>query len=779
MRLAASSLSSLLVMVLALAVLSGCGEKPAVAKNPKFVPAEDQEDGDKRDEKKADPPPKRVEGDPNEEGPPLPEKPAKPVKPVAQKPMEVDDQFPFPQKWSLEEVFEGKDFFPKDGEWLNTSGPLKLKDLKGKFVILDFWTYCCINCMHILPELKKLEHKYPNELVVIGVHSAKFDGEKDTQNIKDAILRYEIEHPVVNDPEHYLWSMIGIRSWPTVVLIDPEGNLVALKSGEFEADLFAEVLDRAIPYYEKKGTLSHQPLRFEQAAESAAKTPLRYPGKILADEAGKRLFISDSNHNRIVISSLDGKLIDVIGSGAIGKADGAYDKATFDHPQGCFLQGETLYVADTENHLLRKVDLKEKTVKTIAGTGQQARAPLPGMGPILKQLEANPGEEPTLPKRWYDKPLETALNSPWALWIHDKDLYIAMAGPHQIWRMPLDESEIGVYAGNGREDIVDGPLAPEGLDALRHSLGFSSFAQPSGLSGDDEWLYVADSEGSSIRAVPFDPTKNVRTVVGTQDEEGGRLFKFGDADGLPGQALFQHPLDVLYHDGTIYVADTYNNKIRTVNAKTGETKTLVGTGDAGKNDETGTFDEPTGLAYAAGKLYVADTNNSLVRVVDIESKKVSTLTIEGLAPPKLATNDKRPDFAGAVIVKSDEALALKPEDGKVTLNIELILPEGWKINPLAPAVYYVDETGDAKLIDEAALGKKSLEKPSATFAVTLPVKPGETSVSISMNYYYCQDETESGLCKIGSVVFQQPLKISDDAKQTSAKLAHVVKDFAP
>jgi hypothetical protein len=166
-------------------------------------------------------------------------------------------------------------------------------------------------------------------------------------------------------------------------------------------------------------------------------------------------------------------------------------------------------------------------------------------------------------------------------------------------------------------------------------------------------------------------------------------------------------------------------------------------------------------------------------VVDLTSKKVSTLSIEGLAPPKLAKTDKRPDFATAVIVKSEEAFELKPEDGKVTLNVELQLPAGWKINPLAPAVYYVDETGEAKLIDEFALGKKSLEKPSATFAVTLPAKAGETSVSISMNYYYCQDETESGLCKIGSVVFQQPIKIAEDAKESQATLKHKVDEQAP
>ena len=116
--------------------------------------------------------------------------------------------------------------FPEGMEWLNTDGPLKLADLRGKFVLLDFWTYCCINCMHVLPELKKLEKQFDKQLVVIGVHSAKFENERDVKNISDAILRYEIEHPVVNDRDHTLWTQYGVRSWPSTLLIDPEGNVV-------------------------------------------------------------------------------------------------------------------------------------------------------------------------------------------------------------------------------------------------------------------------------------------------------------------------------------------------------------------------------------------------------------------------------------------------------------------------------------------------------------------------------------------------------------------------
>ena len=201
--------------------------------------------------------------------------------------------------------------------WLNTAGPLELEKLRGKFVLLDFWTYCCINCMHILPELKKLEQAHPNDLVVIGVHSAKFETERDSKNITDAILRYDIRHPVVNDARLAIWRNFGVNTWPTVLLIDPEGYVVFGLTGEFQAETIEKKLVPGIAWYRKKGVLDETPVHFDLAAYQAEETPLRYPGKILADEPGDRLFIADSNHHRIVVARLDGQLIDVIGNGTL------------------------------------------------------------------------------------------------------------------------------------------------------------------------------------------------------------------------------------------------------------------------------------------------------------------------------------------------------------------------------------------------------------------------------------------------------------------------------
>jgi thiol-disulfide isomerase/thioredoxin len=477
--------------------------------------------------------------------------------------------------------------------WLNTAGPLRLKDLKGKIVLIDFWTLCCINCIHVLPDLAKLEKKYPNELVVIGVHTAKFDNEKNTESIRKAVLRYEIAHPVVNDAEQKIWQAFGSRSWPTLCLIDPEGEIVYMDSGEGQYEELDREIAQLIKVHKAKKTLNTRPMKFQLARFSeTGKSPLFFPGKVIADPPSKRIFIADSTHHRIVITDMDGNKIAVAGMGEPGRADGAFDKASFNDPQGMALKGDTLYVADRKNHLIRALDLKAQSVTTVAGTGEQGRD--------------REGDRPAL---------EVGLNSPWDLLLVGNRLFIAMAGHHQIWVMDLNTKRPAAYAGDGGEDLVDGTLSR------------SRFAQPSGLTTDGRTLYVADSETSSIRTVPLIPRGEVRTVVGLD------LFKFGDADGIGDDVRLQHALGVAWHDGKLYAADTYNNKIKEIDPLRRSSKTFLGGEEEGWLARP-LFSEPGGIHYAAGKLYVADTNAHRIRVIDLKTKSVSTLQLKGVTAPK-------------------------------------------------------------------------------------------------------------------------------------------------
>ncbi len=481
--------------------------------------------------------------------------------------------------------------FPEGLQWLNTDKPLTLEALKGKVVLLDFWTYCCINCIHTIPDLKKLEAKFPNELVVIGVHSAKFENEKEAQNIRQAILRYEIEHPVANDKDFQFWRGYGVNSWPTLVLIDPAGRAVGMASGEGHYDVLEQKIGELANEF--KGKMNLQPMKWALEKYKRAPSILAFPGKITGDEKGGRLFFSDSNHNRIFITSLDGAVQEVIGSGKTGLKDGDYETAQFFRPQGvCYDPAkDVLYVTDTNNHALRKVNLKTKRVTTVVGNGRKGGyPPLGGMGAA------------------------GLLASPWDVTLLKDSLYVANAGTHQIWQVQPETRVAKPFAGTGGENILDG------------ARGEALLAQPSGIATNGTNLFFADSEVSAVRSV--DMSKGaVNTLIG----QG--LFEFGDIDGMNPKARLQHPIGVAYRDNFVYVADTYNHKIKRVDIRTKAVETYIGTGKPGFKDGNflqAQFNEPNGMAFVGGKLYITDTNNNSIRVVDLKKEMVTTLKLSGL-----------------------------------------------------------------------------------------------------------------------------------------------------
>ena len=618
--------------------------------------------------------------------------------------------------------------------WLNTDKPLTLAALKGKVVLLDFWTYGCINCIHIIPDLKRLEHKYPNQLVVIGVHSAKFENEKDTENIRRIILRYELEHPVYNDAEYKVWQSYGVRAWPTQVLIDPAGYVIGSVSGEGNYDLIDQVVTKVVDEFRKRGELNEEPLNLTLERAKVGDLPLAFPGKILADAKGDRLFIADSNHNRLVITKLDGTLIESIGTGVPGAVDGAFDKASFNRPQGMALDGESLYVADTENHLIRRVDLKTRTVQTVAGTGQQARD-------YFKQGSAR----------------TIQLSSPWDLQLVGRQLYITMAGTHQIWKLDLDQQEVSTFAGSGREARQDGPLLEAG------------FAQPSGIASDGKKLYIADSESNIIRAINIASGK-VETLV------GGDLFDFGDVDGSGDDVRLQHPLGVFAINGEVLIADTYNHKIKELDPKARSVKTFLGTGKPGQADgAVPSFYEPGGLSVANGKLYIADTNNHAVRVVDVKTKRTGTLNIKGLQPPAsgmVATLTEGESSPNAEEIKLAPQILSARSDAELIAQVEL--PSGYHLNPAAPQRYRISvESGPQQLglLSETEPGATGHDKvvsrslKNLQLPLRIPIRSFETGkaeLRLQLTLFYCREDN-TGTCRIKTLVWRVPVEVTNSA----------------
>jgi len=562
--------------------------------------------------------------------------------------------------------------FPPGAEWLNTGRPLTMRDLRGKVVLLDFWTFCCINCMHILADLKKLEHKYAGELVVVGVHSAKFSAERVTENVRQAVLRYQIEHPVVNDPQMWMWRQYGVRAWPSVVLIDPEGKVIGGHSGEGIYAPFDQIIGKVIEVFDAEGAIDRRPLDLAREDARAPRPLLSFPGKVLADDAGRRLFIADSNHDRIVVASLDDGSVEEVISGG------------FRNPQGMALDGDHLYIADTDSHAIRRADLRTGGVETVAD----------------------------------------GLNSPWDLVLERGVLYIAMAGPHQLWRLDLATGKLAVHAGSGREGRIDGPLDQAAL------------AQPSGISTDGAKLYFADSETSSIRSADIDPRGRVSTIVGVD------LFEFGDADGMGDQVRLQHPLGVVWSGDSLYVADTYNNKVKQVFAATRSARTIAEG-----------FDHPSGLAAAGGRLYVADTNSHRIRIVDLATGEVSDFELKQIG--RLA------GWRGQVTRL--DPLPVKPGPAEIILTLELAAGHHW--NPDTPAEVFLSLNDG----EEAHVSAP----PGTPIRLPFEAPEGGAVLRLDCTAYYCGDGNQS-LCLVHEDNLEIPLDARADAAASALDLRRPV-----
>jgi thiol-disulfide isomerase/thioredoxin len=465
--------------------------------------------------------------------------------------------------------------------WFNVKAPLDLPDLEGKLVILDFWTFCCINCIHIIPTLKRIEKKFSDSVVVIGVHSPKFPGEKVADNVAKAIDRYEIVHPIVHDENFTIWKNFTVRAWPTLIFIGPDGYILGQLPGEPDPELLEASVTQVVEDMEQKGVLKANARDLLASLATAPDTTLRYPGKIAFNPEADEFAIADANHNQIVTADRQGNITRRIGSGRAGQKNGLLEDAEFFRPQGLCYNGHIVWVADTENHLLRKIDLSTNTVSTLAGTGKQ--------GGFLK--ERGPGKE-------------TGISSPWDVAVKDDLLYFANAGTHQIGRYEIAEGMVSLLAGTGAESITDGPC------------NHATFSQPSGLSLGDDQLFLADSETSAIRVIDLKGAGFIDTLVGTG------LFDFGDVDGRGKEAVLQHPMGLHFSRGKVYIADSYNDKIKVLDLETQEVTTVRGSASIVCNDKNCTrLWEPAGVIEVEGCLFISDTNNHRILKLDLGTEK--------------------------------------------------------------------------------------------------------------------------------------------------------------
>jgi sugar lactone lactonase YvrE len=427
----------------------------------------------------------------------------------------------------------------------------------------------------VLPQLRELERRFGDAIAVVGVHSGKYTAERVTERIRDASIRLDAIHPVLNDRQFRVWRAYAVRAWPTLVAIDPKGAVIGMSAGEFTADGVTPFVERVLAEARASGMLREEAMHLTADTPTIPAERLAYPGKVAVRD--DRIAIADSGHHRVLIGRLeeDGSRMRVeraIGSGVPGFANG--DTPAFRYPQGlAFGADDTLYVADTGNHAIRAVSLSEGSARTLAGTGGQLRT--------ARDRAAG------------------AMSSPWDIAFDGETMHIAMAGIHQLWTLDLRDGTAMLFAGTGAEELHDG------------SHGEAALAQPMGVALARDALLVADAESSAVREVDLSASGAVRTLVGTG------LFDFGHVDGAGDRVRLQHPQGLaVAADDRVLVCDTYNDSLRWLDRATREVSTWVRG-----------LHEPGGLAIGGRSVYVADTNAHRIVVIDIGSTEIRPLVI--------------------------------------------------------------------------------------------------------------------------------------------------------
>ena len=449
-------------------------------------------------------------------------------------------------------------------EWFNTRQAVTLAQCRGKVVLFVFSTYSSIACMHVEADLQYLEEKYPYDLAVIGIHTAKYPHLADSRSLQQAINRLQVSHPVIKDADGALQQRFGISVWPSIVVIDPEGYILGVIKGEGRRKQLDGLIRQQLLLAEKKQL--RRPAATKKHLHPEPESTLAFPGRVLATR--HRLFISDSGHHRVLECTHDGSILRQYGSPSAGFLDGNGDEACFNNPQGMALVNDCLYVADTNNHAIRRIQLRSGDVDTLSGNGS--------IGALSNQV--------------YADPQVAQLNSPWGLGYFEGSLYIAMAGCHQLWRWQLGMNQLGSFAGTGQEGLADG--LPEQ----------SLFAQPTGVAPGPNGLYVSDAESSALRMISL-PDGRVTTLVGKG------LFDFGDHDGPSMRARLQHPLDLAFdaRRNLLWICDCYNDKLKYLQVYNNEVGSL----------ELQGLREPGGICVLGDMLWVANTNRHQVWRLDL------------------------------------------------------------------------------------------------------------------------------------------------------------------
>ena len=522
--------------------------------------------------------------------------------------------------------------------WLNSDRPLTQDDLRGRVLVLHFWSRNCIECVESAAAISQIEAENQGKLSVIGIFSPKLDAEKERQVAASLLHRRGLRQLTALDKDFRVWREFSVRDWPTTMLIDPLGHIFARYSGKIDLRKFRGDLERLLSTFPKPRVDPPLPYRFIVGPESELASVMRFPAKVSGENGV--LWVADSaNHRVLGMDEYSGKILHVIGEGIPGLKDGDFRQARFRYPRGILAHKGRIFVSDTGNHALRRIDLGRRQVVRVAGTGVRG---------LWSEFQRGKALETPL-----DTPLDLALAPA------GKNIYVSMAGPHQIWSFDPDRGELARAWGNGKEGSEDGPNP------------MVEFMQPTGMVAVGKEFYLTDAIANSLRRIGKDGA--VKTLI------GGELSSFGFSDGGIDRGTMQSPEAVGQELGGLVLADALNHAIRFYDSEKRSLSTLVGGQGPGHAD--GSFAEarlfePSGIYSHGGKVFIADSGNHAIRVMNRRGRRLSTLPV-AFAGSELRT----PDYS-RFPAKVDPALALAARE---PFTACLSVPEGWQLSKIAPS----------------------------------------------------------------------------------------------
>ena len=445
--------------------------------------------------------------------------------------------------------------FPPGLEWLNTTGPLRMSQLLGRVSALAFVNAGSAWCTQTLVDLGHLRNRYPDRLNVVAINVPRFDHEREPRRAGKRLGRHRFQFPIAHDADWTLWQHCGIEAWPTVVLVDVEGRM----RERFVGDGQLREIDAAVSRLLGEATpRSLNAERIEMRRGGEPMLPLRFPSGLAL--SGNYLYVADSGHHRVLECDLSGRVLRQFGSGGSGFIDGPMELAAFNRPQGLCIERDTLYIADTGNHAVRRVQLRGGDISTVVGAGRS--------GTPKEGLVADPRM--------------VALDQPRAVSLSAGNLYIATAGDNRVWRFDLGTPGIALVAGSGRLAVVDGKAETV------------SFAEPTSLASVQQAIYICDAAGSAIRLANA-RTGQVSTVLG-QD-----AWTHGNTDGARADARMQQPQAIALDPAApvLWIADSGNDRLRSLRLGGGELTTV---------ELPQRLHAPGGLVVADGVVWIADTD---------------------------------------------------------------------------------------------------------------------------------------------------------------------------